>query len=271
MKTLFVVMGLIAFAVVFLLGLSVGVGSQGGISFSGESISSWITALATVAIAVLTVILANESWKLRKIQNEQIDKIRKDSIKPAITAQFKNAPVEFSFLNLHIKNNGVGSAHRIRFRFKNLDERNYEAFTLIEEQLNKLLFLNRGISSLGPGEERTTFALNLIELNNKNPGQFFKYSARLEISYEDIEGAQFRSAADFNFNEYEGVSQVGVDPLHKMASKIESLAKDFSSLVAGQKKIRTDIYDSDDRKKEADKRWEQIAQHQARQRKPDEA
>ncbi|MEH8148330.1 hypothetical protein [Aeromonas veronii] len=52
----------------FILGLVVGNHLQGNASLTADSISSWLSAIATVAIAILTFILAKETWYLREAQ-----------------------------------------------------------------------------------------------------------------------------------------------------------------------------------------------------------
>lgn len=47
--------------------------------------ASWVSAFATVAIAILTVVLAKETWALRKAQNKQVDSLRKETLRPQVS------------------------------------------------------------------------------------------------------------------------------------------------------------------------------------------
>jgi hypothetical protein len=48
----------------------------------------------------------------------------------------------------------------------------------------------------------------------------------------------------------------GREPLHKISSTLEKIQKDINQYSSGYRKLKTDIYTSDDRKKEREL-WEQ--------------
>lgn len=58
---------LIVLTIFFFMGLSVGLGSQGDLVLSSDTLSAWVSALATVCIAILTIFLAKETWALRQV------------------------------------------------------------------------------------------------------------------------------------------------------------------------------------------------------------
>ena len=112
-------MSVLVVAIFFLLGLSVGMSSQGLVAFGNDTLSAWVSAIATVVIALLTIFLAKETWELRRVQLSQIEQIRKDSIKPSVSLYLKSSPVSVNLIDIHIINDGRGTAQNIKFKFTN--------------------------------------------------------------------------------------------------------------------------------------------------------
>lgn len=250
-------MALIVLLIFFLIGLSIGIGSQGGLTFSNDTLSAWVSALATVCIAILTIFLAKETWSLRQVQLQQIEQIRKDSIKPSVGIFLQDTPVSSNFLDIHIINNGSGVAHNIKFTFTNKNPNSSEVFDHLKQQFSELSILTNGISSLGAGERRISYLLSFIELTSLFNNKAFEYHSEISISYYDNEGKKYRTRSYFNFSEYKGMSSLGGrEPLHKISSTLEKIQKDINQYSSGYRKLKTDIYTSDDRKKEREL-WEQ--------------
>lgn len=250
-------MALIALTIMFLIGLSVGVGSQGNLSFSNDTLSAWVSALATVCIAILTIFLAKETWALRQVQLTQIEQIRKDSIKPNIDVYLKSSPAGFNFIDVHIINNGSGPAQNIKFDFTNKNPDGFDVFQSLEESFSNLVILNDGISSLGAGESRSSYLFSFIDLHKKYGDKALEYYSEVGIAYQDLEGKEYISRAHFNFSEYKGISELGGgDPLYKISSTLEKIQKEIGHFASGFKKLKTDVYTSDDRKRER-KQWEE--------------
>lgn len=260
------IMALIVLVIFFLIGLSVGAGSQGGITFSNDTLSAWVSALATVCIAILTIFLAKETWFLRNIQLSQIEQIRKNSIKPNIDLYLKSSPAAFSFIDVHIINNGTGSAQNVIFTFENKNIKETEVFDHVVSLFKKLNILKNGISSLGVNEKRLGFVLNFIELNKTHKDIIFEANIVVNIEYEDIEGDKYKSKTTMNFSEFLGLTELGGgDPLHKISTSLDKIQKDVGHFASGYKKIKTDVYTKDDRDKEREERDKQMDEIRARQ------
>ena len=240
-------------AIFFIMGLAVGVSSQGLLATGNDTLSAWVSALATVCIALLTIFLAKETWELRRVQLSQIEQIRKDSIKPSVSLYLKSSPVSFNFIDVHIINGGVGTAQNIKFKFTNKSKDAQEVYDYLQEQFSKLVILSNGISSLGGGEMRTSYVFSFIELHKKFSEKSFEYFAEVDIEFQDIEGKTYTSKSHFNFMEYKGISDLGGDPVHKISSTLEKIQKNIGRFASGKKRLRTDMYTSDDRKKEQEK------------------
>lgn len=242
--------------VVFIIGLVVGINIESAITLSQDNLSSWISAFATVTIAVLTIVLAKETWGLRLIQLSQIEQIRKDSIKPSVGLYLKSSPAGFNFIDVHITNNGSGPAQNIKFTFRNASDDAKDVYEHLLSELNKLVILEKGISTLSSGEHRSSYLFSFIDLHQKFGEKALECVTEVEVSFEDIEGSKYNSKSFFNFTEYKGVSELGGgDPLNKISSHLEKMQKDIGHFASGFKKIKTDVYTSEDRQAEHDE-WE---------------
>lgn len=236
-------------AIFFILGLSLGMSSQGLVALGNDTLSAWVAAIATVVIALLTIFLAIETWKLRSVQVTQIEQIRKDSIKPSVSLYLKSSPVSFNIIDIHITNDGAGTAQNIKFKFTNKSKEAQEVYDHLQEQFSKLVILSDGISSLGAGEKRTSFLFSFFEISEIFGDKLFEYFAEIDIEFQDIEGKTYTSKAHFKFMEYKGISNFEEDPVHKISSSLEKIQKVITNFSNGSKKLKTDIYTNDDRQK----------------------
>lgn len=235
----------------FIIGIVVGINIADSITLSQDTLSSWVSAFATVAIAVLTIVLAKETWALRLIQLTQIEQIRKDAIKPSVNLYLESSPLAFNLIDVHVVNNGPGTAQNVRFSFKNASANAQDVYEYLLKELNKLVILEKGISSLSSGEHRTSYLFSFIDLHKKFGDKALEFVAEVEITFEDAEGAAYSSRSYFNFTEYKGVSELGGgNPLYKISSQLEKIQKDIGHFASGFKRLRADVYTSDDRKKE---------------------
>ena len=246
-------MSVLVVAIFFLLGLSVGMSSQGLVAFGNDTLSAWVSAIATVVIALLTIFLAKETWELRRVQLSQIEQIRKDSIKPSVSLYLKSSPVSVNLIDIHIINDGRGTAQNIKFKFTNKSKDAQDVYDYLQEEFNKLVILSNGISSLGAGENRTSYLFSFLEIGDKFGDKLFEYFAEVNIEFKDIEGKTYTSKSHFKFMEYKGISNFGGDPVHKISSTLEKIQKVITNFANSSKRLKTDIYTSDDRKKELEK------------------
>ncbi len=247
---------LLMLPVVFIIGLVVGINVESAITLSQDNLSSWVSAFATVTIAVLTIVLAKETWGLRMIQLSQIEQIRKDAIKPSISLYLKSSPAGFNFIDIHISNNGTGTAQNIQFQFINANDDARDVYEGLLEEFNKLIILKKGISSLSSGEHRSSYLFSFIDLHKKYGEKTLECVIEVDISFEDIEGEKYSSKSFFNFTEYQGVSELGGgDPLRKISTHLEKIQKDIGHFASGFKKIKADVYTNEDRRIEQEE-WE---------------
>ena len=238
---------------IFIAGIALGAFYQGSMSLSQDNLSSWVTALATVSIAVLTLVLAKETWNLRNIQLNQIEQIRKDAIRPAVDFIIKTNPASMMLMDVCISNTGSGTAHNIKFSIEGYNPVKIEIYESVEKNLLKLNILKNGILSLGVNEKRTSFVFDFNELTRDYENtDLFQTTFTINISYNDIEGENFSSVAKLDFSEFLGISEIGEEPLNAMASSMKKIEGELKNLSKGMsfKRFEVNSYDSADRKKE---------------------
>ena len=110
------VIGLVSAPLIYILGIVTGSQIQLSAILTADSLSSWVAALATVAIAVLTFILAKETWYLREAQIEQVNSLRKENIRPAVSVTLKNSDIAFNLMMVNLSNLGKGIARNVSFQ-----------------------------------------------------------------------------------------------------------------------------------------------------------
>lgn len=246
--------GLLIFPVIFIAGLVVGINVDGNLNLSTDTLSSWISAFATVAIAVLTFILARETWYLRLAQIRQIDELRKESIRPNVEFHLLPSPASFQFQNIHIENNGKGVARNISFVFSG--ENGAQLTSKEQSVIEKFLSLNilrSGMAALSSGKQRTSFIFSFIDIFNRLGNEAFDIKINVLIAYFDSEGREYFSESIIDFSEFKGISEIGGgDPTYNLYKETEKIRKIFESAQGGMssKRINVNSYSSRDREEE---------------------
>lgn len=253
----------------FILGLVVGNRLQGNSLLSADSISSWLSAIATVVIAILTFILAKETWYLREAQIRQLEELKRENIRPNIGVQSESSPVGMNFVNVKVSNLGKGIARKVSIRF--LDRTGNEVQKdedVVVKKFRKLAIFRQGIQSMGIGQEISSFVFSFLDLGKELNGEIFKPYLNIAIEFEDVEGNPYSNSFTIDFAQYEGISELGGDALHQMATEIKKIREQLGK-VTGRSggKIGVDVFDSEDRKaeSEANQKWieEQKRTHNA--------
>ena len=247
--------------VIFIIGFALGAFYQGSMSLSQDTLSSWVSAIATISITVLTFVLARETWKLRKIQLTQIEGIRKDAIRPSVDFILKFDTSSLNLMLVDIVNNGSGSAHDIAFNFSGYND-NKEVYNYVETEFMKLNIIKNGILSLGTNEKRSSHVINFHELHSKYSKDSFETKINIAIYYKDIEGKLYNSKANIDFSEYVGIHRIGNPPIHDIASSLKKMESDIKKIsnATSFKRLEINTYNSRDReieKKKQDEYYEQ--------------
>lgn len=243
----------------FILGLVVGNQLQGGGTLSADSLSSWLSAIATVAIAVLTFILAKETWYLREAQIEQLAELKRENIRPNVGVQLESSHVGMNFINVKVSNLGKGIARKVSFTFFDREGNHVtEKQDVVVDKFLKLGIFRMGVESIGIGQVFSSFVFSFIDLGNDLKGEIFKPYLRIAINFEDVEGTPYTNTFSIDFAQFEGTRELGGDPLHTMATEIQKIRESIGKVAGSSNgRVGVNVYSSSDRKEEDEKtqRW----------------
>lgn len=210
-----------------LIGIFIGI----GLNFIGVSSVSWtdgITAISTSIIAVLTIVLAVETWRLRILQNKQIREIRKNAIAPLVNLKLEISPAERIFLNLVLENNGIGIAKNINFSIINKTENQNTGAEKLIGLIKKTGFIESGTDSLGINESRQNYLFRFPDFTEKFGDSFYSVKIEILISYEDNEGNSYKNVAIFKISEYKEITTLGgAEPLYQIAQNTKKIAENI--------------------------------------------
>lgn len=191
---------------------------------------SFIVMLSTVIYALLTWKLTKETMKMRKAQTE-----------PKIVFFFEPSHVGIHFLDLVIKNVGLGVAYNVTFRI-------LEEFPVRDgKKLSDIDFIREGINYMPPDYSIRSYMLNFLE-SYKN---VIDKKIKVEIKCQNLEGIQISEIITLNMSQFKGIQSLGEDPMAKIAKNIESMSKEIGNLASGFHHLAVDTYTSADREKKA--------------------
>jgi hypothetical protein len=205
-----------------------------------------VVTLATAVYAALTWQLVSETRRMRKVQTEPKLEITLRSVDEAIHIQ-----------RLHVRNIGLGPALQISFNPKVLA--GGDGGKALLEELTETNFFRTGISYLGPGEERYSHYTQMHENHDAKVESVLAF----DVSYRSATNETYTETLVIDMSERKGSYQLGKPHLYSIAQSLEKLQKDLGHLVSGFKRIRADVYDSDDRAAEKKAMQEQIEKARA--------
>lgn len=233
-----------------ILGIVIG-DSLGGGALTSDSMSSWLSAIATVAIAVLTFILAKETWYLRAAQIQQLKELKRENIRPNVGLEFEHSHVGIHFINVKINNFGNGIAKKIRFKFL---DRNGDLVSTNEDVLvakfKNLAMFTVGVESLGIRQVISTFLFSFLDLQKELKGDIYSPYVRVHIIFEDVEGTLYENEFSIDFAQYKGMVELGKNPLNQIANDIQKIQKDFSKITRSNNRIGVNVFSEKDRVQE---------------------
>ena len=258
---LMTVIGLVSAPLIYILGIVTGSQIQLSAILTADSLSSWVAALATVAIAVLTFILAKETWYLREAQIEQVNSLRKENIRPAVSVTLKNSDIAFNLMMVNLSNLGKGIARNVSFKFVDQSGAEIsEGENVIVDLFLKLHVFSNGMHSLGINQNVDSFLFSFYDLKGKLKGDdMFTPFFTIIVSYSDVEDNIYSNELTIDFAELKGITEIGGgDPLHKMAGDLKKLREQIERMTSSSsKKLHVNTYTSRDREKQrkADEEW----------------
>ena len=206
--------------------------------------------------------LAVETWRLRRNQDEQIDSNRKEAIRPHVEIFLESSIVGFQFILLKVENIGKGLARNIKFKNQKSKSDLIESEKEIIVRLEELSFFTNSLNTLGVNNTKKSFLFSFIDMQNKYGKDFFKTRLSFEITFEDMEGNSYTNYSVIDLSEFEGITEVGKgNPAYRTSVEIEKIRKTLDSLVKSNKRIKVDSYSQKDRNIEDEKREARMREH----------
>jgi hypothetical protein len=130
--------------------------------------------------------------------------------------------------------------------------------TLLDE-LTETNFFRTGVSYLGPGEERYSHYTQMHEDHDAKVASVLAF----DVSYRSATNETYSETLVIDMSERKGSYQLGKPHLYSIAQSLEKLQKDLGHVVSGFKRIRADVYTSDDRTEEKKAMREQLEKARA--------
>ena len=195
-------------------------------------IFSAIVTIATCCYALLTWKLVSETRKMREIQTE-----------PVISIIMKPKEEELSFIDMVIKNIGLGPAYNIKFDIDpDFEWRKGKYFSHYG-------FMKKGLNYLAPNQEVNFFLTSMIEDGKKK----MEFNFKLIVAYENNLKKIYKQIYLFDFSELEGVHRVGKPPLYKISKDVEEISKNIQHVCTGFHKLNVISYTKEDVREEESK------------------
>ena len=260
-----VVCVLVTASISLILGVIIGALVPKGATAAQDSLSGWVTTIATVVICVLTIVLALETWRLRIAQTRQIQELMLENIRPNVSVELNASHVGKNFMNVRVANSGKGIARKIRFQFLDRqDQQVTSAGQPIVKVFHKLAMFRLGVQSIGINQELTSFLFSFLDLpEDINAGVFTPY-VNIRIIFEDTEGNEYINVFVVDFAQYEGFSEIGGDPLSQLATEVKSIREQLGKLSSGFNRLPIDVFNAKDRAEEAEKQSQRAEEFRRR-------
>lgn len=185
---------------------------------------SGIVALATIVYALLTWKLVSETKEMRETQTE-----------PRISVIFQPKEEWVNFIDMVIKNIGLGPAYDIQFEISPDFEYRKGHF------LSKLNIM-KGVKYLAPNQKIQFFLTSLVE----NFEDKIKKPFNIKVTYKNKFGKNYSEPFTIDFSELVGLEQLGKPPLYKIAKNIEKIQEEIHHLSTGFHRLNTIIYTKKD-------------------------
>ncbi|MBN1618662.1 hypothetical protein JW887_04980, partial [Candidatus Dojkabacteria bacterium] len=194
-------------------------------------IFSGIVALSTLVYAILTWQLVSETRRMRKVQSE-----------PALSMHIQPRNEWINFMDIIIENVGSGPARDVTFKLS----RDFQL--LKDRKWSDLNIFKNGINYLAPGQ-KIQFLCTDMEDDFETKKDL---SVNIEVKYTNISKKKYKSTFILDFSQYLGIYQVGKPPLEEIEKHLKRIQKDLNHFSTGFKKLKVDLYTTEDRKTERD-------------------
>jgi hypothetical protein len=194
---------------------------------------SALVAISTVVYAWLTARLVREARSMREAQTE-----------PRIEVFYRPRDEWISLIDVVVKNIGTGPAYAIFITAS--ASHTSEGSSSLLQRLNELGSFRKGIAFLAPGQEFHSFWTTMTEHFEDK----LQTSVVVKSRFRSSSGREYEARHQLDLSELKGVQRIGTPALLKIAKAVEKLQEDVNRLVAGLRKMKVDVFTSEDRERE---------------------
>mgnify|MGYP006995563805 CR=1 FL=1 len=189
-------------------------------SSNTQIISNIFLMLFTGVLAYYTYYLYQETKKNRlyQIQLNQ----------PELSIIFEPSKKYINFLFIKIKNIGRSPLYNLE-----LEKIDNDFVCSNGKKVSELKYLQK-INYLRPNQEIEQFFITFLDEKNKPEEMQFS----LFFKYKNKNNKLFKKRFDFDFTQFQDMSQLGDEPLNKISEDLEKIGKDIGHLATGFKKLQ---------------------------------
>lgn len=186
-----------------------------------QVVFSGLVTLATGVYAVLTWKLVTETRRVRRAQTDA---------KVAVGLDCR--PEYRSFVELFVRNEGVGPAYDVRFKVEMLDAAGDDS---VFNTIQSLGFVEKGLDYFSPGHEIRSFLTSVSDAEQEYEA---KMSTRIRVRMSCRSGAgdQIEDTYILDFSVFKGLRPLGEPDLFSAATSLKSIAEDLRHITSGSSK-----------------------------------
>ncbi len=185
--------------------------------------NGFLMLLFTAIVAFSTAVYAYLTWKLVGETKE----MRKAQTEPNISITVEPREEWINFMDIKIMNIGSGPAYDVKFKIEPDFEFSKGHFLSQKKVMKE-------INYLAPNQKIQFFLTSLAENFHEKMKKPFKISAEYKNKSDD----SFNEDFIIDFAQFEGMSQLGEPPLHKIAKNIEDIKSDIHHISTGFNRIK---------------------------------
>lgn len=181
--------------------------------------STLVSSASTVAIAILTLVLAMETWRMRNQQYSQIQQEKINSVRPLVVVELSEGRV-IDDRTIVIKNLGKGIAFDVVFEV--LGEGSCPHIEkIIISKIKEHGFIKKGMRNLGINQEVESHVFLFTELGE----DFLEACININICFKDIYGNLYENRFSFDMSEYENTNRLGGKPEHERNDHLKKISE----------------------------------------------
>jgi hypothetical protein len=178
-----------------------------------------ITAISTLVLAVVTFIYVILTWNI----SSETKKMREAQTEPHVSATIQSDERSINWINLVIKNTGLGPAYKVKFEVNpDFEDR------LLMSKLSEIGFIKDGLPYFAPNQEFRFILTDMAE----NYQEKLKTVFKIKIVYETSIHKPYDDTYLIDFSQRRGLTQIGELPIYTIAKNIEQIQKDINRIAS---------------------------------------